>query len=549
MTQPNYKEQFPAAFPKLSPTQMREIAKIAKCRTYLDGTVLFKAGETEFKFHVIQKGEIEIIDRSDYKPRTILTHGPLEFTGDIANLSGRTSHVDAVAKGTVEVYEICSSELKMIISERPELSETILKAFIARGMALSETGFTGLRVIGSQYSVDTFRIRDFLSKNGVLFTWTDVDHDVHAKELLEQFHITISETPIVAYSTEWLLKNPSNMQLAEKIGLKHEFTDTLYDLVIAGGGPAGLAAAVYGASEGLKTMVLEKMAPGGQAGTSSRIENYLGFPTGVSGSELAARATMQAEKFGAQLSIPSQITSLSFEHNLNIIELESGEKIKAKAVLIASGAAYRKLNVPELEQYEGRGVYYAATKMEADICATDPVTVVGAGNSAGQAAIFLANRVRKVYLIVRGAELAITMSKYLEQRILESDNIELHFHTEITKIVGDGHVEGVTIFNKETNTTEELQVSAVFSFIGAMPHTSWLPAEIEKDEKGFIKTGADAARSSMWKEQRAPYFLETTRPGIFAAGDVRSNSVKRVASAVGEGSMAVQFIHEHLKVV
>ena len=344
MTAINFKEKFPAAFPKLTETQMKQVAQVADCRTYHDGDILFKAGQTEFKFHVIQKGEIDIYDVSGDEPRLILTHEPLEFTGDIANLAGRSSNVDGIARGTVEVYEICSSELRTIISERPELSDTILKAFIARTVALSESDFTGLRVIGSSFSQDTFRIRDFLSKNRVLFTWMDVEHDSQVGELLNRFHVQLSDTPIVASGNDWLLRNPSNIELAEKIGIKQEFKEELYDLVVAGGGPAGLAAAVYGASEGLKTMVLEMMAPGGQAGTSSKIENYLGFPTGVSGSELAARATIQAKKFGAQLNVPSEVMRLSFENKHNVLELDTGEKILSKALLIASGAEYKKLD-------------------------------------------------------------------------------------------------------------------------------------------------------------------------------------------------------------
>ena len=547
MTELGLKEKFPAAFIKLSPHQLEEVAKVAHCRTFHDGDVLLKAGQIGFKFHVIQKGEIEIIDRTGNEPRLILTHGPFEFTGDIANLTGRSSNVDAVAKGTVEVYEICSKELKDIINNRPDLSDTILKAFIERGRALSEIEFTGLRVIGSRFSQDTFRIRDFLSKNRVLFTWIDLENDPQVHELLERFHVQVTDTPIVALGNDWMLRNPTNIQLAERIGIKHEVTEELYDLVIAGGGPAGLAAAVYGASEGLKTIVIEMMAPGGQAGTSSKIENYLGFPRGVTGSELASRATLQAEKFGAGFNIPSKAISLSFENKHNIIELDTGEIILAKALLIASGAEYKKLNIKNLQDFEGRGIYYAATKMEAAICKNEQVAVAGGGNSAGQAAIFLSSNVRKVFLLVRGKNLSLTMSKYLEQRIKECPEIELLFNTEIKEIAGEEQVEAINIFNNETKEERTLKVGAVFSFIGAIPRTEWLPAEIEKDEKGFINTGLNAGKSAHWKNNRQPYLLETSRAGVFAAGDVRSNSVKRVSSAVGEGSMAVQFVHEYLK--
>lgn len=547
MSEQNYKEKFAAAFPKLTPVQMEEVAKVARCVTYHDGDVLFKAGETEFKFHVIQKGEIEIIERSGDEPKTLLVHEPFEFTGDMANLSGRPSNADAIARGTVEVYEVCAEELRQIISDQPDLSDTILKAFIARSQALSTSDITGIRVIGSQFSQDTFRIRDFLSKNRVLFTWVDSENDPSVAGLLERFHIQVSQMPIVAYGNEWLLRNPSNFDLARKTGINQAFKEDLYDLIIVGAGPAGLAAAVYGASEGLKTVVLERIAPGGQAGTSSKIENYLGFPTGVSGSDLAARATVQAEKFGAHLSIPAQVTSLSFENNHNVLALDSGEKVASRALIIASGAEYKRLNVADLEKFEGRGVYYAATKMEATMCGDEHVAIAGGGNSAGQAAIFLSSSVNKVFLIIRGKELSLTMSHYLSQRIQESDKIELLNYTEITALSGDEHLEAIEITNNQTNEKRHLIVSSVFSFIGAIPRTEWLNGEIEKDEKGFIKTGISVADSAQWKEKRQPFLLETSRSGVFAAGDVRSNSAKRVAAAVGEGSMAVQFIHEYLK--
>jgi thioredoxin reductase (NADPH) len=543
----NFKEKFPAAFPRLSPHQVAEIAKVAECRTYEDGEILLKAGDTKFKFHVIQKGQIEIFDQTGSERVLLVTHEPFEFTGDIANLAGRASNVDAIAKGRVEVYEICSEELRTIISERPDLSDTILNAFIERSRALTESDFVGLRIIGSDFSQDTFRIRDFLSKNRVLFTWIDIENDPHVSDLLQRFNVNISDTPIVSYGNEWLLRNPSNGQLAKKIGLTHQFHDEIYDLVIVGAGPAGLAAAVYGASEGLKTIVIEMTAPGGQAGTSSKIENYLGFPTGISGMELAARATLQAEKFGAQLSISSRADNLAFDQKYNVVKLETGEKILSKSMIIASGAIYKKLVLENLEKLEGRGVYYAATKMEATMCTNQQVAVVGGGNSAGQAAIFLSVHTRKVFLIVRGNDLAVNMSQYLAQRIKNCPDIELCFNTEITALEADDHLKAIAVINNKSKEIKQLKVGAIFSFIGAIPHTGWLPPEIEKDERGFIKTGLTAGKSSSWKDKRQPYLLETTHPGIFAVGDVRSNSVKRVSSAVGEGSMAVQFVHEYLK--
>jgi thioredoxin reductase (NADPH) len=365
---------------------------------------------------------------------------------------------------------------------------------------------------------------------------------------LKKFGLKESDTPVVGYGRDWLLRNPSNEELAQRIGIKHALDmDTVYDLAIVGGGPAGLAAAVYGASEGLETIVLEQMATGGQAGASSKIENYLGFPTGVSGAELAVRATVQAEKFGVHFSIPSQVVRLDFEGVLPALQLENNERLKAKSLIIATGADYRKLDVPGRERFDGAGVYYAATKMEVQMCGGDQVVVVGGGNSAGQAALFLSEYARKVLLLIRGDDLTRNMSEYLAQRIEQTPNIELLTNTEITAMFGDTHLEAVELKNNRTGEVRKINVAAVFSFIGAIPRTGWLPPDIEKDAKGFIKTGAQVATSAQWRLHRPPFFLETSHPGVFAAGDVRSDSVKRVASAVGEGSMAVQFVHEYLK--
>lgn len=546
-----YKRNYPTAFPRLDDQQLAILEEFAQRKTYGNGEYLLRAGGTEFKFHVIKKGRVEIVDRSSGTAHTVLVHEPREFTGDLANLAGRASNVDAVALDEVEVYEISRANFQQIISERPNLSDLILQTFISRSGALvGREGFTGLRVIGSQYSRDTFRIRDFLSKNSVLFTWINVETDVQVGELLEQFQIRPEETPVVSYADDWMLRNPTNSDLAKKIGLKSVSNyDTLYDLAIVGGGPAGLAAAVYASSEGLNTIVLERIAPGGQAAGSAKIENYLGFPTGLSGAELAERATLQAQKFGALLSTPAQVTKLHFKGKFPVLELKGSEKITAKALLIASGANYRKLPMSGRERFDGTGVYYAATPMEAKMCTGGQVAVVGGGNSAGQAAIFLSEHVRQVFLLIRADNLPETMSHYLLQRIEETQNIEVLTHTEISSMRGTTHLENVELINNISKEKRNLPVVAVFSFIGAKPCTNWLPEEIETDTYGFVLTGPEVARGSQWKLQRQPFWLETSRPGVFAAGDVRATSVKRVASAVGEGSMAIQFVHEYLKEV
>jgi thioredoxin reductase (NADPH) len=538
------------AFPKLTEEQIRQLARYAgaSTKTFHAGEALFRAGDRDPKFFVIKSGELEIIDVTGDQPKTIRVQGPGDFTGDVGHLTGSPKVVSAIARSDCEVYEMSEAELRKVLNQDPELSDLILQAFIARRQLMRESPeFTGLRVIGSRYSRDTFRIRDFLAKNRVLFTWLDLEGDPAVKQVLQQFGVTEADTPIVACAHCLVLRNPSNRELAEKIGIRRPLEHTVYDLAIVGSGPAGLAAAVYGASEGLNTIVLEHTAPGGQAGSSMRIENYLGFPTGITGSELAGRAVLQADKFGAHISVPTPVTKLTFDKAYSILELEGGENIVAKCLLIATGAEYRRLEVEDCSRFEGTGVYYAATPNEVQMCRGSDVVLVGGGNSAGQAAVYLSQNVRKVFLLIRGDDLCKSMSSYLAHRIVNTPNIEILRCTEVIRMNGDGHLSSVEILNKTTGEKKTLPTAALFSFIGATPRTDWLPSEIEKDEKHFVRTGIELGDSRHWTLKRQPFLLETSRPGVFAAGDVRSGSVKRVASAVGEGSMAVQFVHEYLK--
>jgi len=538
------------AFPTLTEEQITQLARYAGAptKTFRAGEALFRAGDRDPKFYVIKSGELEIIDVTGDQPKTIRMQGPGDFTGDVGHLTGSPKVVSAIARSDCEVYEMSEADLRKVLNQDPQISDLILQAFIARRQLMRESPeFTGLRVIGSRYSRHTFRIRDFLAKNRVLFTWLDLEGDPAVNQLLQQFGVTEADTPIVACAHCLVLRNPSNRELAEKIGIRRPVEHDVYDLAIVGSGPAGLAAAVYGASEGLNTIVLEHTAPGGQAGSSMRIENYLGFPTGITGSELADRAVLQADKFGARISVPTPVTKLTFDKTYSVLELEGGENVIAKCLLIATGAEYRRLEVEHCSRFEGAGVYYAATPNEAQMCRGSDVMLVGGGNSAGQAAVYLSQNARKVFLLIRGDDLCKSMSSYLAHRIINTDNIEILRCTEVIHMNGDGHLNSVEILNKTTGEKKTLTTAALFSFIGANPRTDWLPPEIEKDEKHFVRTGIELGDSRQWTLKRQPFLLETSRPGVFAAGDVRSGSVKRVASAVGEGSMAVQFVHEYLK--
>jgi thioredoxin reductase (NADPH) len=538
------------AFPTLSDAQIARLGACADAmpRTFEDGQTLFAVGDRDIKFFIVKSGEVDIIDHSDDEPKRVTTHRKGQFTGDVTHLTGTKAVVSAIARGHCEVLEFSGDALRRLLNQCPDLSDIILQAFIARRQLLRQSpNFAGLRVIGSRYSSDTFRIRDFLAKNRILFTWVDLETDPEVDRLLKQFGISEADTPVVACGKLLMLRNPTNRQLADTIGIRQPLDQTVYDLAVVGAGPAGLAAAVYGASEGLRTVLLEHTAPGGQAGSSMRIENYLGFPTGITGSDLANSAMLQARKFGAHLSIPTPATGLEFDKVYAVLRLDGDESITAKCVLIASGVEYRRLGVEGCEHYEGTGVYYAATPQEAKICSGAQVVLVGGGNSAGQAAVFLAGHARKVLLLLRGNDLYKSMSSYLARRIEQTPNIELLCNTTIRRMRGDGHLGAVETVNSRTGEERILETPAVFSFIGAAPRADWLPSEIERDSKGFIRTGPTLARSQYWSARRHPFLLETSHAGVFAAGDVRSGSVKRVASAVGEGAMAVQFVHEYLK--
>jgi thioredoxin reductase (NADPH) len=538
-------------FPTLTPAQIARIAAHAVTRTFAAGDVLVEAGDQIVPFFAVKSGAIEIIRPSTLGDTLVTVHGPGRFTGEGNLLLGRRSLTRARAVEPGEALQLTRDQLLALVQTDTEIGEIIMRAFIYRRLELVAHGIGDVMLIGSMHSASTLRIREFLTRNGHPFAYVDLDRDTDVQELLDRFHVAIADIPVLICPGDVVLRNPSNQQVADCLGFNQGIDRThLRDVVIVGAGPAGLASAVYGASEGLDVLMLESGAPGGQAGTSSRIENYLGFPTGISGQDLASRAYAQAQKFGAEVIIARGAAQLTCDRKPYTIRIDDGPRVPARAVVIATGAQYRKPPLHNLSQFEGAGVYYSATFMEAQVCSGEEVVVVGGGNSAGQAAVFLAQTARKVHLLVRSTGLAATMSRYLIRRIQEMPAIDLTTRAEIIALEGDGHLQRVRWRKNETGETRTCDIRHVFLMMGAVPNTGWLEGCLALDDRGFIKTGADLTTQDLaaarWPIRRAPYLLETSLPGVFAVGDVRSGSIKRVASAVGEGSTSISFVHKIL---
>jgi len=538
-------------FPKLTSDQISRMQEHGHTRTVKLGEILVEQGDSNIPFFVVISGEIEIIRPSGDIETLITVHGPGQFTGEVNMLSGRRALFRARATKPGNVVEMDRQNMMALLQSDPEIGDILMRAFILRRVELVVAGVGDVVLIGSSNSARTFQIKEFLMRNGHPYNYIDLESDSEVQQLLDDFHILASDIPVLICQGKFVLRNPSNQQIANCLGFNELINQTaVRDLVIIGAGPSGLAAAVYGASEGLDVLVMETSSPGGQAGSSSRIENYLGFPTGISGQDLAGRAYTQAQKFGAEIFITKGLR-LSCNGKPYIVENEDGSKIPTRTVIIATGAEYRKLKLNNLQRFEGMGVYYGATFLESQLCQGEEVIVVGGGNSAGQAAVFLAEYARHVHILVRSAGLAESMSRYLIRRIEDNPRIKLHTHTEIIALEGDVHLESVQWQNGITKEIEKHKISNVFVMAGAAPNTSWLGGCIALDSKGFIKTGADLSPEYLntigWPLARQPYSFETSLPGIFAVGDVRAGSIKRVASAVGEGSVAISFIHKVLQ--
>jgi thioredoxin reductase (NADPH) len=538
-------------FPTLTSAQIARVAKHGRTRAVRGGEVLVDQGDRAIPFFVVLSGELEAV-RSTGTSETLITIVRAgQFTGEITILSGRSAMVRIRARQDGEIIQLARESFLTLVQTDAELSEILMRAFILRRVELLAQGIGDATLVGSSHSADTLRIKEFLTRNSHPYTYIDLERDADVQSLLDHFHVSVAEIPVVICRGETVLRNPKNREIADCLGFNEAIDERrVRDLVIVGAGPAGLASAVYGASEGLDVLLLETYSPGGQAGSSSRIENYLGFPTGISGNELAGRAYTQAQKFGAQMLL-SAGARLTCDRKPYEVQLEDGTRIPARAIVIATGARYCKLPIENMSRFEGAGIYYGATFVEAQVCSGEKVIVVGGGNSAGQAAVFLAESTKHVFMLVRGAGLADTMSRYLIRRIEQTPNISLLTHTEVVSLKGGDHLEGVTWRNTESSKTEEKDIAHVFVMTGANPNTGWLNGCVVLDDKGFIKTGPDLSLEELtgarWPLTRRPYLLETSRPGIFAAGDVRGGNVKRVASAVGEGSIAISFVHQLLR--
>src|SRR6478672_2817127 len=540
-------------FPKLTPEQTRRIAaRGGQMRKIQIGEVLVEQGDGNVPFFMVVSGELEVVRPCGSVETLVTIHGPGEFTGEVNMLSGRRSIVRIRVTKPGEVIQLNHQNVINLLQSDAELGEIIMRAFILRRVELVASGTGDVVLIGSFNSSSTFSIKEFLMRNGHPYSYIDLEHDSDVQNLLDNFHIDTKEIPVMICQGKFVLRNPNNQKIAECLGFNEPVDQTLVrDLVIIGAGPSGLASAVYGASEGLDVLVLETSSPGGQAGSSSRIENYLGFPTGISGQELASRAYNQAQKFGTKMLI-SRVTRLICDRKPYIVELESSAQIQTRTIVIATGAEYRKPKIKNLPKFEGAGVYYGATFMESQLCTGEEVVVVGGGNSAGQAAVFLSQTTKRVYMLIRSGSLAESMSRYLIRRIEETPNITLRPYTEIIALEGgDNHLQSVIWQNNQTGKTEIHNLNHVFLMTGATPNTRWLDGCVLLDNKGFIKTGREFSTEDLvaagWPLDRQPYLLETSLPGVFAVGDVRGGSIKRVASAVGEGSIAISFVHQVLQ--
>jgi len=536
--------------PVLDAAQLEVLRRYGSEHDMAPGEVLFADGDETYDLIVVLAGEARIIERRGLPGEIVIaTYGPSQFLGEIGLLTGQRAYLSAVASTAGRVLRVPVEQVRVVMAQELGLSELILRTFLLRHSILTGQG-TGLTLIGSRFDADTRRLLEVLARNRLASRWLELEGSPEAEALLRDLDVPVGDLPIVVVPGGPLLRNPGSRELLESLGMSGPGDTDLSavcDLLVVGAGPAGLAAAVYGASEGMATVLAEDTALGGQAGTSSRIENYLGFPAGLSGEELAARAALQAQKFGVRIKLASKAVSLSSGSALHRVGFDDGDVITAKSVIIATGARYNRLALNRLADFEGVGVYYAATQMEAQACRADPVAIVGGGNSAGQAALFLSRSSARIYVIIRGESLESSMSRYLIDQIERDPRIVVTTRTHVTALLGQDQLEGVEVLDTGLQQTSALAVRGLFVFIGAQPSTQWLAGQLAEDTRGFLLTGGTIPEGQLDDTGRMPLFLETSRPGVFAVGDVRSGSVKRTATAIGEGSMAVRLVFERLQ--
>jgi thioredoxin reductase (NADPH) len=539
------------AFPLLTPAQIERLRPHGKLRHVEAGEVLFEPGDSNVPVYVVLSGGLDILQPCPKDVRTLVRHVPGSITGEFAVISGQRALLRGEVIAAGDFLQIASGEFRALVAKDAELGDILMKAYILRRMLLISEEASNVLVLGSLNCANTLRLREFLGRNGYPYKFIDLDTDERSQSILDHFEVKVDEVPVVICNGRSVLRNPSIRELADCLGLNVSIDETqVRDLIVVGAGPSGLAAAVYAASEGLNVLVVETGSPGGQAGSSSRIENYLGFPMGISGQELAGRALTQAQKFGANMMIARTAVRLQCDRRPYQVILDEGTPLPTRSIVLAAGAQYNKPPIPKLSQFEGNGVYYGATAMEAQLCVGADVVVVGGGNSAGQAAVYLSGKARKVYMLVRSGKLADTMSRYLIWRIEGNPAIELHYNTEIASVDGNGHLECIRWRDGDSGQIVPNDIRHLFVMTGASPRTRWLEGCLALDNKGFVLTGHDLDRATLeqkaWPLSRPPQLLETSLPGVFAVGDIRAGNVKRVASAVGEGSIAIHLVHQAL---
>ncbi|MGA7159133.1 MAG: FAD-dependent oxidoreductase [Acidobacteriaceae bacterium] len=534
--------------PTLQADQIDRIRAVATLRPVTDGEVLYEPSHRDVSLYVVLDGVVSI-SRTGEDDKILAVREAGQFSGEMSVISGNRSLLKARVTTGGHLLELSRNQLLALMAKDTELGEVFMEAFVARRLLMIQLGEGNVVLFGTKSSARTLALREFLTRNAHPFTYIDIESDSFASGLMEKLAVHSNDIPVVYCNNRYVLRNPSISELAQCLDMNIGADKSLRDVVVIGAGPAGLAAAVYAASEGLRTLIIEKSAPGGQAGSSSKIENYLGFPIGISGQDLATRSLAQAQKFGAQIMVAQSVVHIETSKHPYKVILESGIKFNARAIVIATGAQYARLPIEDAESYTGRGIYYNATHMEAQLCDSEEVIVVGGGNSAGQAAVFLSQTSPKVHLFVRSGKLSESMSQYLIKRIETNSRIEIHYQTRITAVSGGGHLEEVQWQSEALEDTRTSPVRHVFVMAGASPKTEWLDGSLVLDNKGFIVTGPDLSyfpEAAQWPVERLPMILETSMPGIFAIGDTRAGSIKRVASAVGEGSMAVHLVHRYL---